>query len=461
MGVFGIQLVVTMIVASVLHKLSPYYSFGRWLATAGLRRFLPPSDDALRPHVAAAASTNRSKKKLANSRGISKEYTHLDDSLAIPKSANIKLESAPIRTLDLILIRYSEEFQLMMDLACAAVAVFAITSLYYYAYPSAVVSEYNLSSVWMIILLGYTIKVLGSLTRVYFSEELSHERSIGIVFTMMFFVCALGVLIIDEGILEFRLEKSYKDINKCFAKLLETYIRDPKEFRLLPMWAFEIGLAVLGSLLGATFIFPGFRFAEMHFDALRTTRNLFVKMLFHLSYISPVIALVLWIRPVSKDVIAKTDTVHFLGEEVSYESFRFGTLIFVCLLKLLLYQVYLQNYLNMGRFRVENLKREQGRITISNLRKKVSNIFSFYSGVAVQYMAPVLILLSLSILLYTSLDHPLSSYKPTEDEDNSNIIKFSGFGISMFHGCISFFCWWVCFTEFISTGLGSVISAYF
>jgi len=110
---------------------------------------------------------------------------------------------------------------------------------------------------------------------------------------MMFFVCALGVLIIDEGILEFRLEKSYKDINKCFAKLLETYIRDPKEFRLLPMWAFKIGLAVLGSLLGATFIFPGFRFAEMHFDALRTTRNLFVKMLFHLSYISPVISLVL------------------------------------------------------------------------------------------------------------------------------------------------------------------------
>jgi len=126
-------------------------------------------------------------------------YTHLNDSLAIPKSANIKLESAPIRTLDLILIRYSEEFQLMMDLACAAVAVFVITSLYYYAYPSAVVSEYNLSSVWMIILLGHTIKVLGSLTRVYFSEVLSHERSIGIVFTMMFFVCALGVLIIDEN----------------------------------------------------------------------------------------------------------------------------------------------------------------------------------------------------------------------------------------------------------------------
>ena len=127
MGVFGVQLVVTMIVASFLHKLSPYYSFGRWLVTAGLYRFLPPSDDVLRPHVAAAASTNRSKKKLANSRAATKEYTYLDHSLAIPKSANIKLDSIPVKGVDLILVRYSEEFQWMMDFTCGTIAVFLTT----------------------------------------------------------------------------------------------------------------------------------------------------------------------------------------------------------------------------------------------------------------------------------------------------------------------------------------------
>ena len=459
MGVFGVQLVVTMIVASFLHKLSPYYSFGRWLVTAGLHRFLPPSDEVLRPHVAAAASTNRSKKKLANSRPATKEYTHLDHSLAIPKSANIKLDSMPIKGMDLILVRYSEEFQWMMDFTCGAITVFLTTCAYYYLKPSAVVSEYNLSTIWMLLLFMYTVKVLMSLTKFYFSQDLSRERSIGIVFTMLFFVCALVVLIIDEGILDFRLEKSYREINRYVAKVLETYIQDPENFRLLPMWAFELGIAVFGSFLGAMFIFPGFRFAEMHYDALRTTRNVFARTLLHLSYIFPLISLVLWIKPVSENMVANTGFVYFIGHEVSYENFRFGTLMFTCLLKLLMYRVYLQNYLNMGRSRVENVRREQGRITICDLRKKVSNIFLFYCAVAVQYMSPFIILLSLSILLYTSSEHPFTAYQG--DDDDMNKMKFSGFGISVFHGCISFLCWWVCFTVFVCTGLGSVVSAYF
>ena len=455
MGVFGVQLVVTMIVASFLHKLSPYYSFGRWLVTAGLYRFLPPSDDVLRPHVAAAASTNRSKKKLANSRAATKEYTYLDHSLAIPKSANIKLDSIPVKGVDLILVRYSEEFQWMMDFTCGTIAVFLTTCAYYYLKPSAVASEYNLSTVWMLLLFLYTVKVLVSLTKFYFSQELSRERSIGIVFTMLFFVCALVVLIIDGGILDFRLEKSYNEINHYVAKVLETYIHDPENFRLLPMWAFELGIAVFGSFLGALFIFPGFRFAEMHFDALRTTRNVLTRTLLHLSYIFPLISLVLWIKPVSESMVANTGFVYFIGQEISFENFRFGTLIFTCLLKLFLYQVYLQNYLNMGRSRIENMRREQGRITISDLRKKVSNIFLFYCAVAVQYMSPFIILLSLSVLLYSS------SFTAYQEEDNTNQLKFSGFGISVFHGCISFLCWWVCFTVFVCTGLGSVVSAYF
>ncbi|KAG9354354.1 hypothetical protein JZ751_001060 [Albula glossodonta] len=49
MGVIGVQLVVTMVMASVIQKIIPHYSFARWLLCSGsLRWYQHPTEDELR-----------------------------------------------------------------------------------------------------------------------------------------------------------------------------------------------------------------------------------------------------------------------------------------------------------------------------------------------------------------------------------------------------------------------------
>ena len=52
MGLFGFNVVLTMIVASVIHKLGPHYSFGRWFLTRGLHYYTVPVDSTLISHLA-------------------------------------------------------------------------------------------------------------------------------------------------------------------------------------------------------------------------------------------------------------------------------------------------------------------------------------------------------------------------------------------------------------------------
>uniref|UniRef100_A0AAQ4PG33 Transmembrane protein 161B n=1 Tax=Gasterosteus aculeatus aculeatus TaxID=481459 RepID=A0AAQ4PG33_GASAC len=49
MGVIGVQLVVTMVMASVIQKIIPHYSFARWLLCSGsLQWYQHPTEDELR-----------------------------------------------------------------------------------------------------------------------------------------------------------------------------------------------------------------------------------------------------------------------------------------------------------------------------------------------------------------------------------------------------------------------------
>lgn len=463
MGIFGFQLVATMIVASFLHKLSPYYSIGRWMCTVWMKRYLPPTDDKLRPYVAlpSNSSNSRTKRKQASSSQPSASLSvppRLDKNLAVPKSAHIRLDDARIKDADLIFIHFGSELKWMFDFTFAAVMVFASTFTYYYIFPSTRGVEFDLSSVWLAVVCYYTIALLTRLSKVYFSAELPGERSVGVVFTMMFFVCALGILLIDEGYLDFGLEKSHRDISRSIGKLLEAYVGNPDEFQVVPMWLFKMLLAVCATALSAVLIFPGFRFAETHFDSLRFTRNLLLKMLLHLNYTLPMLCLAMWVTPISRAVVAPTNTVQVAGIDMSYDDFRICSVVFACVLRVVLFKKYLQSYLNVAKYRVEHIRKELGRITIAELRNKVSSIFKFYCGIGVQYVAPVLLLLSLALLLcIASYPEPETV---SEGERGANLLRVSGLGVRTVKGCLSFLCWWVLFTLCITSGFGSVLREY-
>ena len=470
MAVFGTQLLISMIVSSFLYKLSPYFSLGEWIVTAGLRTYLAPSDAALRQHVTVAAKSRK--------RGSSSDSDHaatprLDANLTIPKSASIELASVSVRKVDVCSLHYYPELVWMVDFAVATLVVHVATCVYYRVQPAAA-NEYNLSIVWTLVLLVSVIGSLHSMAMVYFGEEVVGEKSAFVVFTAVFAVSAMGILLIGEEILEFGLDETYLNLTEkvaamfvnCDAAHVGSYF---------PRWLFRASLAVPATFLSTLVLFPGFRFAETHFDALRATKNPLLKLAMQLNYVSSAVCLGLWVRPVGSGMIAPHGTVHLYVAHVPYEAFRVGVVAFASVLRLLLYRPYLQSYLDVPKKRMEQLKGEEGRMTVFELRKRVGSIFSFLPSAAVQYVGPPLMLLSVAAMLAWSAAAPsapddasgggahgqLESAAAAAADDGGYRLKgLEVLSASVYRGCFSFICWWLCFANFVASGFGSAMRRY-
>ena len=459
MAVFGTQLLISMIVSSFLYKLSPYFSLGNWIVTSGLKTYFAPSDAALRQHVTVAG---KSKKKGDRDHG---EDTRLDPNLTLPKSASIELSSIAVRKVDVCGLHYYPELVWMVDFAVATLAVHVATFVYYRVQPAAA-SEYNLSAVWTLVLLTSVLGSLHSMAMIYFGEEVVGEKSAFLVFTAVFGVSAMGILLIGEDVLEFGLDESYLNLTDKAAAM---FANGDSAFvgSYFPRWLFRACLALPATLLSTVLLFPGFRFAETHFDAIKATKNPLAKLALQLNYISPAVCLGLWIRPLGSAMIAAKGTVHLYLADVPYETFQVGVVAWTAVLRLLLYRFYLQAYLDVPRKRMEQLKKEEGRITVSELRKRVGSFFSFLPSAAVQYVGPPLLLLSVCALWAWSSRSPDSSNRKQEETAEAAVAtggyKLKGLdilGLAVYRGCFSFACWWLCFANFVASGFGSAMRRY-
>jgi Predicted transmembrane protein 161AB len=167
--------------------------------------------------------------------------------------------------------------------------------------------------------------------------------------------------------------------------------------------------------------------------------------------------------------------------EAAFESFRLWCIMGAIVLRVLLMPVYLQAYLNMANLRLEEQKKEAGRITNKELQQKVAAVFYYLCVVSLQYLAPMLLVLYFS-LVYKTLGNNLVS------KFNSRVIIFcpcvgglswagidpecpiSGTGAEglslifttdVFRGIFGFATWWCIFTWFSSLCLGVAYLSYF
>lgn len=91
--------------------------------------------------------------------------------------------------------------------------------LFHFYYPLR--HEINLSMVWCLLVIFFALKLLSSLTVLYFqSEESIGERSMVIVACLVYLLVAMVVLIVDERILETGLEDAYASFNASASKFL-------------------------------------------------------------------------------------------------------------------------------------------------------------------------------------------------------------------------------------------------
>ncbi|XP_029573668.1 transmembrane protein 161B isoform X2 [Salmo trutta] len=472
MGVIGVQLVVTMVMASVIQKIIPHYSFARWLlCSGGLRWYQHPTEDELR-NLAGKQQKTKSKKDRRNN-------GHIDyKPLTIPKDIDLQLETKCITEVDTL------EFQWLVDFTVASTVVYLITELYYtVAQPSG---EMNISVVWCLLVLAFVIKTLFSLTAFYFKLEEGGERSLCITFAFFFFVKAMAILIVTENYLEFGLETGFANFSESATHFLENQGLESQG--PISKLTFKLILALLCSLIGAFLTFPGLRLAQMHLDALNLTTAKVTQTLLHINFLAPLIMVLLWVKPITKDYILNPtlgkESVPLMTEE-TYDTLRLWTVLLLCVLRLAMMRHHLQAYLSLAQKGVEQMKKEAGRISTVDLQKMVARIFYYLCVIALQYVAPLVMLLHTTLLLKTLGGHSWGVYPEEDlpcplDSDPAMVatptaapgpeveahlsVALGGlrtvFTPLLFRGLLSFFTWWIAACLFSTSIFGLFYHQY-
>jgi len=394
-----------------------------------------------------------------------------------------------------IVWRFYTEFQWLMDFAACGVIIYSLTEVYYVlGRPQQ--TEVNLSMLWSILIIAFAIKTLFSVTAIYFRTDEGGERILCIVFGLFFLVVAMAVLITPDSVLDFGFEVAYADFTAAADSFFER--QGLESAGPVSLMTVRILLALVCSLFGALLTFPGLRLARMHTDAMRHAReNPGKQLLLLINMILPLAAALAWVRPLAREPLARYGLA---GE--CFEVARIVLVLFVCLVRLSMVRLHLQAHLNMAHDRVMALRREPGRISATELQKLVVRVYYYLCVVALQYLAPLVILLFAVLMLKTlgdvsalrvmgyrvvssasAVTSPASTMvnvygseqsaaAPSQfyvSDISSAAVHFSQiltslrqiFVPSCFRCLLSFTTWWLCSTWFLTSSFGLIYYSYF
>ncbi|XP_014616470.1 PREDICTED: transmembrane protein 161B [Polistes canadensis] len=486
MALLGAQLVITLIMVSVIQKLSPHFSLARWmLCSTGLERYLYPTDQQLR--ILAGVPKEKHKK------GKNVENGKVGDVFHVPRNLDLTLESAKITVLDIVHLKYYMEYQWLLDFSIYATIVYAMTEVYNYFYP--IKDEINLSMLWCTLGLGFAFKVLLSLWIRYFKgEESVGERSTCIVTGFAYLLIAMMVLIVDENNLEIGLDKAYTSFNHSASLFLDN--QGLSSTGPASKIVVKFFLALWCGLLGSLFTFPGLRASKMHWDALKYYKNRKLLLLIaNISYASPLLLTCLWIKPISRDYLTVRIFTGMNGPlmtAATFESMRLIIIILALALKMILMPMYLQSYLNLALQKLENQKKEAGRITNVELQKKIAAVFYYLCVVALQFIVPIIMCLFFTFMYKTlgnytwegiikgtlveecPADESHKIVQSISTETNEKTVTQTAqeiqhtfgslkqiFTIDVYRGLLGLATWWTCFSLFATTAMGMFYQSYF
>ncbi|XP_008822715.1 transmembrane protein 161A isoform X2 [Nannospalax galili] len=346
MAVLGVQLVVTLFTATLMHRLAPHCSFARWLLCNGsLFRYKHPTEEELRALAGKPRPRGR-KDRWANGLSDGKP-------LSVPRDAPFQLETCPLTALDALVLRFFLEYQWFVDFALYSGGVFLFTEAYYYVLGPT--KEVNIAVFWCLLTVVFSFKVFLTVTQLYFSAKEGGERSVCLTFAFIFLLLAMLVQVVREETLELGLEPGLASMTQNLEPILKKQGWD---------WA----------------------------------------LLLHTSFLSPLCILWLWTKPVARDFLHQApmgvETYSLLSDE-AFDSLRLWVLVALCLLRLAVTRPHLQAYLCLAKARVEQLRKEAGRIEACEIQQRVVRVYCYVTVVSLQYLTPLILTLHCTLLLKT------------------------------------------------------------
>ena len=431
---------------------------------------MAPSDGDLRT---AAGIVNSGTKKSRKNGQTKKAH----EPMVIPKSTAIPLETSVVRAADVMPLYYYVDYQWLLDFSLCNVFVYSLTEAYYALFHPS--SEMNLSMLWCLITAIFCFKVMFSLTAMYFRTEEGGERILCVMFLFFFLIIAMAVNLINDDLLEFKLVDGYRS----FSNAAQTFLKSQGTESAGPvsLTTYKIIVIVFSAVLGSFMTFPGLRLAKMHNDAVKYAAGRpFIQLCLYINMIFPLFLVLLWVKPVAREYLVDRSYsgVQLLTSE-QFEVLRIVCVFAFCFLRLLLSWSHLQAHLNSAYDKTVALRKEVGKISSIEIQKNVLSVFYYLCIVALQYFAPLLLLLSLALMLktlgeYSVLDAfnmkfprftaPSTSDFISDTPAEDLAIAFSGlkniFTASYFRGLLSYLCWWISCSWFVTTTFGLLYYSY-
>ncbi|KAH0625762.1 hypothetical protein JD844_033993 [Phrynosoma platyrhinos] len=463
MAVMGIQLVVSLLVASIMQKMAPHC----------LHRYKHPSEEEL---LALAGKQKPKGKRERRLNGVTDEKPS-----SVPRDIDLQLESSPITAVDALVLCYFLEYQWYVDFAAYSALVYLFTEGYYCLVDPR--KEANIGILWCLLSVVFSVKIFFMVMRHYFRSKEGGERSVCLAFAFFFLLIAMVVLVIREDYLEFGLDRGLTNI----IDSLEVFLKEEGWEWTIPVskLTFKLVLVGLCSFIGGCLTFPGLRLAQTHLDALKMMADRpLVQLLLHASFLAPVIVVFMWIKPISRDLMLHApmgkESVQIISD-TTYNSVRLWTIVVLCFLRLAVTRFHLQAYLNLADRWVEQMKREAGRITVLEIQRKITRIYCYVTVVSLQYLAPILLTLHCTLMLKTLGEYswglypeaaltspalhaiPATSPADTEkDEVQATVEHITGalgtlgtiFTPLFYRGLFSFFIWWISACQIVAALFG-------
>lgn len=428
MAVLGVQLITSIVMAFILSKISTKFSFCRFLFGNRLITFLPPTMDELRN----AANIRKESKAKGHRKS---HYREEKEDFNIPRNVCVSLESYSVQSESIMSLKFSSDLQWIIDYCACSIVIYVLIEVYYKILSNRVATEFNLSLVWIGLGMAFSYKVLFSLTSLYFKVNDGGERITCVMNASFSLVISMAILLVDDNVLEFGLHKAYLNFSGGVAEFLKAKGLDsspPRSFITL-----QIILTLFSALLGGALTFPGLRLARMYKSALKySSSNVLLSLGLHLNMIIPGLCLLAWMRPITYGQLS-------LCYEHRELLKAYGVIGF-CIFRVLLCLPMFQAYLNLPVDHVEALKKQTGKISATEYRSIVSRVFSYFAIVALQYFAPLLLLLhsSIGIRSLTVLPIPQLMGQLTK-------------------AILSYLTWWSLASWFLTSAIGMMYLSYF
>ncbi|CAI5439772.1 unnamed protein product [Caenorhabditis angaria] len=404
MAILGFHVVVCLVAITMISKLLNRSSFIHIFVTNGLYRFMAPSNSELKslmPPTKEKMSQRNRRKREEEAEGFN-----------VPKSSPFQLKLIEVDVRDLVNFEMYTSLHWLTLCVPICLITFSLSEIYNYALPEN--KDFNVSIVFLLVVLGFILQMLTALTSYLASnvEERGFMLSIGAVYFLFSFIFTMNV----HRVFDIQMLEAYDLLGNNIAEFIEksevfengTSIQDYRPTNPLMMY---ISLSIFFSMLSAMLVFPNFRCALMYLKALEMDGKI-RKLFDHAAFLLPAFILAFFSKPIVYQLVRGPRKI--LSED-QIDILRIYLILGWLLSKFLTRVSHLQAHLNISYEKVADLRNESGKVKNYEIQGLITRYYRYICCAAIQYFGPILLALFFALLLKVTANISWLGLPPNSD----------------------------------------------